>query len=94
MSAGHAMAGPEYNALLLRNPVDTYIEEATYADSDKEEENPGDPCDHCYCREGLIPRTCNLTIIFNSNCECILSTVCITLIGNLYVFPVSICFSK
>ena len=40
------MAGPEYNALFPRNPVDTYIEEATYADSGEEEENPGDQWSH------------------------------------------------
>ena len=70
MSAGHAMAGPEYNALFLRNPVDTYIEEATYADSGEEEENPWYKWDHYLCSGLIIPLSCNLIIIFNSNGEC------------------------
>ena len=46
MSAAHAMAGAYDDTFLLGDPVDTYIEEATYTDARKKEEDPRYQWDH------------------------------------------------
>lgn len=97
MSATHAMAGAYDDTFLLGDPVDTYIEEATYTDARKEEEDPRYQWGHYHYKFGLLcPLTSYLEI--STDCNGILfmlsSSCCLTFIGNLCSFPVLICSGK